>query len=143
MIRQTLLVMALLAGAAIAQPAASGGAAPARVNPALARIPLNTWVRILPQEKGPWKRNYSGMCFDSLAGRVLYFGGGHFSYPGNEVEAYRVGANRWVALDERFVSPLPVRWTGGTTPGPDPHGRPFPPHSYDDLVFDPAGHQML
>jgi hypothetical protein len=142
-----ILSAALLAGVtaagALAQPAEAPEAKPRRVNPALRDIPQNTWVRVLAARQGPWKRNYSGMCFDSKAGRVLYWGGGHFSYPGNEVQAYRVGENRWVSLNERFVPPLPVRWLGGDTPGPDPHGRPFAPHTYDDLVFDPVGNQML
>ena len=138
-----LVLGSVSAGLGPARGAPEAAYKPRRVNPALRNIPENTWVRMLPAEKGPWKRNYSGMCFDSNAGRVLYWGGGHFSYPGNEVQAYIVGEKRWVSLDDRCVPPLPVRWGGSGVSGPDPFGRPFAAHTCADLVFDPAGNQML
>lgn len=110
----------------------------------LANLPENTWVKLVPEENGPWKRNYCGMCFDSRECRVLSWGGAHFSYPGNEVQAYRVGTGTWVSLNERHVPPTAVRWWGGGTPGAvDPLGQPLAAHTYDDLVYDPVGHQMI
>jgi hypothetical protein len=118
-----------------------------RVRPAakvLAELPENTWVRLVAEPSGPWKRNYCGMCFDTRQRRVLSWGGAHFSYPGNEVQAYRVGSDRWVSLNERHVPPPAVRWWGGGTPGAvDPLGQPLAAHSYDDLVYDPVGHEMI
>jgi len=110
----------------------------------LAELPENTWVRLVAEQNGPWKRNYCGMCFDSRENRVLSWGGAHFSYPGNEVQAYRVGSDHWISLNERHVPPTAVRWWGGGTPGAlDPLGQPLAAHSYDDLVYDPVGHQMI
>jgi len=124
-------------------PPGRAGQAPSAAQ-ILAELPENTWVRLVAERDGPWKRNYCGMCFDSRAGRVLSWGGAHFSYPGNEIQAYAVGSDRWVALDERCVPPTAVRWWGGSTPGAvDPHGRPLAAHSYDDLVYDPVGNQLI
>jgi len=110
----------------------------------LAEMPENTWVRLVAEQDGPWKRNYCGMCFDTREGRVLSWGGAHYSYPGNEVQAYRVGSDRWDSLNERRVAPVAVRWWGGGTPGAiDPLGQPLAAHSYDDLVYDPVGHEMI
>jgi len=110
----------------------------------LASMPDNTWVKIVDARDGPWKRNYSAMCFDAKGGRMLSFGGAHLSYPGNDVQALTIGAPRWGRLDAPSVIPIAVRWPGGGIPGGvDPIGRPYPGHTYGDLVYDPVDHRMI
>jgi hypothetical protein len=84
-----------------------GRVAYAGVNPALANIPLNTWVHIDPKSFDangvditasagwPWNA-FSGMCYDSDHKAIIMFGGGgHGGRRGNDVWMYDTGKNEW------------------------------------------------
>lgn len=103
MIRRSLPFAILLF--ALAMP--GGRVATAGVNPALANIPLNTWVHIDPKSFDangvditasagwPWNA-FSGMCYDSDHKAIIMFGGGgHGGRRGNDVWMYDTGKNEW------------------------------------------------
>jgi hypothetical protein len=58
----------------------------------LATIPDNTWVKLNPNRE-PAGRSYSGIHYGN--GKIFYFGGGHGSYAGNDVEIYDIATNTW------------------------------------------------
>jgi len=121
----------------------ASGARPAAVsvNTVLRDLPDNTWVHLKTDGK-PFKRNYSGMTFDTDRGLVVMWGGGHGSHPGNEVEVFDPSANTWRAEYPMTMPPWPTRWMGGS-PGTDTRGFPCAWHTYDDLVYDPVHREVL
>jgi hypothetical protein len=52
----------------------------------------NQWARLYPNRE-PAGRSYSGIHYGN--GKILYFGGGHGSYAGNDVEIYDIATNTW------------------------------------------------
>lgn len=77
-------------------------AAQKKLNPDLLKLPENTWVRVSP-DRNPAGRSYSGLAYGD--GLIYYFGGGHGSYRGNDVELYSVAENKWTQCYE------PEDWT--------------------------------
>jgi hypothetical protein len=117
------------------------------VNPTLAAILENTWVKI---DSGglatdPGILYYSGMAYDDEHGKLLVFGGGHYGYSGNEVWAFDPETLQWT----RMYEPDPVEaysatYASTTYPGalfyPDPNAplseaRPMTRHNYDTVEF--------
>jgi len=153
-----LLVMVVCAGSApearsaVSEPA--GPEAPTtdkKLNPALLNLPLNTWVHVKPN-RNPEGRSFSGVCWGH--GLIFYFGGGHASYVGNDVELYDVAANTWTQATEVEDWREADKWThlddtdkkkvkpigGGCSPAPfalSPKGRPLVYHTYQQHVWFP------
>jgi hypothetical protein len=111
--------------------------------------PDNTWVHV-KTARSPAGRSYSGAGGAIGGGRIFYFGGGHFSHPGNDVELYDIGAKEWVAATEaeRAVKGTP-EWTvigGGSSPGypaATPKGRPWVLHTYQLACYLPERKSFL
>ena len=61
---------------------------------ALAELPANTPVAAQPPGLVVSK-TWSSACIDTDRGEVLYAGGGHSGYSGNDIAHYDVAANRW------------------------------------------------
>jgi hypothetical protein len=72
-------------------------AARAALNPQIARMADNTWLRLKPARE-PRSRMYSGCCIGD--GNVWFFGGGHHAYKYNDVELFRIADNRWDRLTD-------------------------------------------
>jgi len=84
----------------------STGIAYSGINPDLANIPTNTWVKLSPKSYDangvdvtttgfPWNA-YSGGVYDSDLGAILMFGGGgHGGRRGNDVWMYDIAKNEW------------------------------------------------
>ncbi|MDP6637396.1 MAG: kelch repeat-containing protein [Phycisphaerae bacterium] len=118
-------------------------------NSALLRLPANTWVHLKPQ-RNPAARSYSGVCYG--AGLIFYFGGGHHSYPGNDVELYDVAEGKWTQATDpenwrdahrwKHVSDADrkiIRGIGGGWGVPilSPKGRPLTEHTYQMHAWFP------
>ncbi|MBM4041824.1 MAG: hypothetical protein FJ290_25280 [Planctomycetes bacterium] len=114
----------------------------AEAPPHLKDLPANTWVRIKP-DRNPIARSYSGICYG--AGLIYYFGGGHGSHPGNDVELYDVAANTWTQATEPEDWRQADSWThltpeerkhvrniggGSGVALLSPKGRPLTRHTY-------------
>jgi hypothetical protein len=107
-----------LADPATGRPLLADGSAapPANPAPGLTGIPANGWLAITPaastryipvgdiatqitvpsppsNQPTPSARSYSGITYGG--GKLYYVGGGHFSYPGNDVEQYDPATNTW------------------------------------------------
>ena len=86
------------AGGVVKEGAPAGPPAGKGLNPQIAGMPDNTWLRLNPAGE-PRSRMYSGCCMGD--GKLWFFGGGHGGYKYNDVELYDVSANRWDRLTER------------------------------------------
>jgi len=143
LLRIIVLLTVLLGGAhfAVAAPPTSHDGK--RPNPDLLHLPANTWVKVKPN-RDPEGRSFSGICWGN--GLIYYFGGGHGSYVGNDVELYDVAANTWTQATECEDWRDYTKWThasreqlatvanigGGSNPQGvlSPRGGPLTHHTY-------------
>jgi len=124
-------------------------AVPTRLDPELLKLPANTWVQRKP-DREPAGRSYSGVCYGN--GLICYFGGGHASYPGNDVELYDVAANTWTQATEPESWRDAGRWDHLTAEQKktvkgigggwgvnvlSPKGRPLTEHTYQMHAWFP------
>ncbi len=93
-----------------------------------------------------WQAWNSGVYAPTLGrcGGLLYFGGGHTDYAGNEVIGLDLcggtnGGPRWQRLSNPY--PGPIVWP--YPKGAYPNGTPAPPHTYDLLAFDQASNSLV
>lgn len=128
-----------------------------KLNPELLKMPANTWVH-LKSERSPVGRSYSGIGGAIGRGYVFYFGGGHGSHPGNDVELYHIASNRWVQATEMEDWHDADKWThltpeerkkakgiggGWGVPYVSPKGRPLTQHTYQQTCYDPEGKRFI
>jgi len=77
---------------------------------------------------------FSGAVKDAINGRVLFWGGGHGDYFGNEVYQFDLKTLSW----ERLTDPSPKSTTECTTTGKIhtfSDGEPKSRHTYDQMVY--------
>ncbi len=115
----------------------------AAVNSAADVDPANTATAnpLFPQSP-PWRGNTGyGALFEAwnsgafapalgTCGSIIYMGGGHTDYFGNEVIAFDVCALTWQRLSNPYAGPF--IWPAAD--GAFPNGSPAVPHTYDRLV---------
>jgi len=84
---------------------------------------------------------YSGAVKDTKNGRILFWGGGHGDYYGNEVYQFDLKTLRW----ERLTEPSPKSTTECTTTGQIhtfSDGEPKSRHTYDQMVYIPDQNKL-
>ncbi|MFA9462360.1 hypothetical protein [Thiohalorhabdus methylotrophus] len=116
-------------------------------------IPAGTWFQQDPKagEGEPEYRPYSGVVAGN--GRAYFWGGGHFTHGGNDIDAYDIAGDEWVQLTEEENWNNVDSWDHLTdeekqaikssqSGGWDvdiltPRGRPLPKHSYSQMAWWP------
>lgn len=109
------------------------------------RIPHSKLIRAAPHPAPPGIIGpravvdaWSGGAFDSLAERMIIWGGGHADYSGNEVYAFDLSTLKWSRLTD------PSSDVGGDIKtGLYPDGKPRSAHSYNSLQYDPKINCLL
>lgn len=157
MLRLVLAVMVLSASSATAQEVPS----------VIAEMPLNEWTPIsnntladvdpCPEGTCAWSGRqgqkdvidaWTGGAFASAEGELgglVYFGGGHNGYYGNEVYFFDLSTLLW----ERRNEPTDGQTPGdASTMGLDSNcrfwdGAPVPPHTFDSVVYHPATNRFI
>ncbi|MEX0701517.1 MAG: hypothetical protein WD069_05415 [Planctomycetales bacterium] len=80
----------------------------------LKELPFDTWVQANPPRR-PAPRDWGNLAVDPVRGWVVYFGGGHSTYQGSDVDVYVPGVNRWTTGVGRHNDYIPiVGWEGST-----------------------------
>lgn len=153
----------VILGLIIAGAVASGSVAEA-LNETLVNLPENTWYRISPNpsqryiprnytasdtlevQPEPVSRSYSGIAYGD--GKVFYYGGGHSSYPGNDVEVYDIASNVWTQQYKPEVCQLSDSSCNGIYSGwgvtaVTPQGRPYVEHTYQQYVWHPLQQRVV
>lgn len=99
----------------------------------------------------PWRGNTGyGALFEAwnsgafapalgTCGAILYMGGGHTDYFGNEVVALDLCGLVWQRLSDPYQGPF--AWP--LADGAFPNGTPSVPHTYDRLVVDPDSNKLV
>jgi hypothetical protein len=93
---------------------------------------------VLENKSNPVGRSYSGIAYGD--GKVYYFGGGHGSYPGNDVEIYDIANNIWTQQYKPEVcnstdSSCNGIYNGWGVTTLTPLGRPYTEHTYQQQVY--------
>lgn len=71
---------------------------------------------------------WNGGVADTKRNRLVFWGGGHNDYYGNEVYAFDLVANKMMRLTEASSPPVPCKEV-------QPDGRPSSRHTYDNLAY--------
>jgi len=106
----------------------------------IAAMPINQWVKFnKPGRTAPF-RNWGSCSFDVNRGRIVFWGGGHCGYGGNDYDFYDVEEHTWISSP--LVTPYPERnWdkSGGVYPaGLMFDGSPFMRHGRKAYAWDPV-----
>ncbi|MBL8316292.1 MAG: hypothetical protein JNK55_21380, partial [Rubrivivax sp.] len=166
------LVRALTAACLIllaAPPVAAGSyklAIDSELGKRLSNVPENSWVRLnqnefqdvwtpaeqrpkppnVPSVGGPWSvlDAWSSMAWDSNRGSLIFWGGGHANYPGNEIYRWAASDLRWerASLPSEVVQPSPL-WAGFFEAIDGPFAAPISAHTYDSSEFLPLSDRFV
>jgi sulfur relay (sulfurtransferase) complex TusBCD TusD component (DsrE family) len=132
----------------------------------LSNLPENGWVRLnqnqfqdvwtptdqrpkppnVPSVGGPWAvlDAWSSMAWDSNRGNLIFWGGGHANYPGNEVYRWVADGLRWerASLPSEVVQPFST-WVGFFEAIDGPFNAPISAHTYDSSEFLPLSDRFV
>jgi hypothetical protein len=122
------------------RPAAT--AAPVAAPQPLDRLMPNRWVRLGDGGPAAPTRTWGSATFDTDRGRILYWGGEHCGYEGNDVDAYDVAAQAWrpptsAESPERLWNHA-VRLAGVTF-----NGRPWTVHGRKMYAYDQVSRKLI
>ena len=107
----------------------------------LRELPVNTPV-IADYPGYLISKTWSSATMDTDRGVVIYTGGGHAGYPGNDIALYDVGANRWSFDDPPCFMPMIGRFNK-TLACWDYRRRPQSQHTYRWYCYDPVSRTMV
>ncbi len=107
----------------------------------LKELPVNTAV-VAEYPGHLISKTWSGATIDTDRGVVIYTGGGHAGYTGNDIALYEVGANRWSFDAPPSFMPLLYNFNK-TLAGWDYRRRPQSQHTYNWYCYDPVSKTMV
>ncbi len=108
----------------------------------LENLPENRWVFLDEPGRVAPTRTWGSATFDTDRGRILYWGGGHCGYEGNDVDAFDVVENTWLGEAE---PEYPERlWNHGVRlAGVTFDGAPWSEHGRRIYAYDPAVRRLV
>jgi hypothetical protein len=131
------------------RPAAAGGQTPAdpkllqQREEELRRLPVNQWILLKDPGRVAPTRSWGSATFDSDRGRILYWGGGHCSYGGSDVDMYDVARHTWISSPAPPDYPHRLWNHGVRLAGVTLHGQPFTEHGRRIYAHDPTSRRMI
>ncbi len=109
----------------------------------LREMPENEWVLLEnPGRRAPL-RTWGSCSFDTKRGWIIYWGGGHCGYGGNDYDFYDVEANTWISRP--VIPEYPERaWDKGINPaGVTFGGAPWIRHGRKVYAYDPVSDKIV
>jgi hypothetical protein len=106
-------------------------------------MPDNQWVLLSDPGRSAPLRSWGSCSFDTKRGWIIYWGGGHCGYGGNDYDFYDVEENTWIS---RPVTPeYPERaWDKGINPaGVTFAGGPWMRHGRKVYAYDPVSDKVV
>ncbi len=108
----------------------------------LKNLPVNQWVLLGNPGRIAPTRTWGSATFDYDRGRILYWGGGHCGYGGNDVDEYDIDQHTWIGV------PYPEHpermWNRGVRlAGLTFDGGPWTDHGRRVFAYDPVGKRMI
>ncbi|MBI1940167.1 MAG: hypothetical protein HYS33_01525 [Acidobacteria bacterium] len=106
-------------------------------------LPENRWVRLEARGQAAIVRTWGSATFDTHRGLILYWGGGHCGYGGNDVAGFDVEAGLWRSFDA--ASEFPERtWDKGVRlAGVTFQGKPWTEHGRRIYAYDPLSRKLV
>jgi hypothetical protein len=109
----------------------------------LRALPVNQWVPLKEPGRTAPTRSWGSATFDSDRGRILYWGGGHCSYGGSDVDSYDVAQHTWVSSSAAPEYPH-RQWNHGVRlAGVTFGGNPWTEHGRRIYAYDPISRKMI
>lgn len=121
--------------------AAAPKADPEAQRQVLAKLPVNQFVDANPPGLLV-SRTWSGATIDTDRSEVIYTGGGHSGYSGNDVAIYSIADNRWT-LDAPPRFPPFLEGTNASVYGMSYGARPWSQHTYLWYNYDPVSKKVI
>ena len=114
-----------------------------RMSEFLAAMPSNRWVRLPEPGRAAMLRTWGSCAFDTDNGRIIYWGGGHCGYGGNDYDLFDVRTNTW--LSRPLIPEYPGRsWHHGINPhGVTFRGAPWIRHGRKIYAYDPVSRKLI
>jgi hypothetical protein len=109
----------------------------------LANLPQNQWVLLAGPERTAPTRTWGSATFDTDRGQILYWGGEHCGYEGNDVDAYDVAAHTWRSGDPAPEYPERLWNHGVRLAGVTFQGKPWTVHGRKMYAYDPVSRKMI
>lgn len=105
-------------------------------------LPPNQWVQLSDSGWAAPTRTWGSATFDTRRGQILYWGGGHCGYEGNDVDAYDVATGAWRSgLNGEFPERL---WNHGVRlAGVTFQGGPWTDHGRKIYAYDPLRQKLV
>ncbi|MEW5974976.1 MAG: kelch repeat-containing protein [Acidobacteriota bacterium] len=109
----------------------------------LADLTVNQWVHLAEPGRAAPTRTWGSATFDTDRGWILYWGGGHCGYEGNDVDAYDVQDHTWKRLDAEPEYPERTWNHGVRLAGVTFKGGPWTDHGRRIYAYDPVSRRMI
>ncbi len=108
----------------------------------LSELPVNQWVHLRDRGRSAPVRTWGSATIDTDRSRILYWGGGHCGYEGNDVDSYDVEEHSWRSLG---VSEHPEHlWNHGVRlAGVTFQGGPWTEHGRRIYAYDPVSRKLI
>ncbi len=105
-------------------------------------FPINQWVLLSRSDSAAPTRTWGSATFDPRRGEILYWGGGHCGYEGNDVDAFKVASRAWHdGANPEFPERL---WNHGVRlAGVTFRGGPWTEHGRRIYAYDPLKQKMI
>ncbi len=101
---------------------------------------VNQWVKLAGQTL---TRTWGSATLDNRRDRILYWGGGHCGYEGNDIDAYDIETQTWTSAETggEYTERL---WDHGVRPaGVTFEGGPWTDHGRKTYAYDPVSQKMI
>lgn len=109
----------------------------------LDNLPVNRWIHLAAPGRMAPTRTWGSATFDSDRGQILYWGGGHCGYEGNDVDAYLVDAHTWRRLNPAAEYPERLWNRGVRLAGVTFSGGPWTEHGRSIYAYDPVSRKLV
>ena len=109
----------------------------------LENLPENRWVLLADPGRAAPTRTWGSATFDTDRGQILYWGGGHCGYGGNDVDMYDVANHTWRSSDAAPEFPERLWNHGVREAGVTFGGRPWMEHGRRIYAYDPVSRKMI
>ena len=106
-------------------------------------IPPNRWILLSDPGRTAPVRTWGSCSFDTRRGQLIYWGGGHCGYGGNDYDLYDVEENTWISRPVEAEYPERA-WNKGIDPaGVTFGGAPWIRHGRKLYAYDPLGDRII
>jgi len=109
----------------------------------LQSMPNNTWTLLSNPGRAAPLRTWGSCAFDTDRGQIIYWGGGHCGYGGNDYDFYDVVEHTWISSPEMPDYP-PRAWNRGINlAGVTFNGAPWIRHGRKVYAYDPVSKKII